>query len=435
MIPLVGASQLDRRLNELIDKVGTLGLTTAAVLALVLFVVSLRMQRRKLILGYLMLAMLSGATNSFVDSSSTLMRWFLIGCIAVSMSKGWRWPGWPCMMIGTYSVILLASTLWSPFPVLGTQIAVLLFTLTIPAAGSISDDIRKPNDILQIPVFYTWSTVLFVVTVFTTDVNVQGARFSGAMTSAPLFVITGGLLMIALVWDFLRETRKNRRYLVLCGIVIVFTLSLLAGQRTGFFASLLGLLPMLFRSNVKRVSTVWTVIFLAVAAGVIALIFLPEQRAFLDKRFFSTSLTGREEVWTSALKYCFASPIFGYGVHADQIRGFGFHNAFLKEWHNGGIAGLILFSGAFVVMLFQSASLAYRRNVHPEVNDLGFLFLGWTIALVSSAFFESKLSSPSNIQIFTAVLVSILIVATERVAKPVRSRKRVPSPVHRRVNT
>ena len=132
------------------------------------------------------------------------------------------------------------------------------------------------------------------------------------------------------------------------------------------------------------------------------------QVEFVTSRYESTNTTGRPEKWDRALDLCLSDPITPAGFGALSITGFGFHNAFLAAWYEGGVLGLLLFPGACIVLFFSHLGVI-RSRAPTEVQDLGRLFLGLTLALVAGAFFEVKLYSPSNILIFTLTIVSIAI--------------------------
>ncbi len=123
----------------------------------------------------------------------------------------------------------------------------------------------------------------------------------------------------------------------------------------------------------------------------------------------NTDTTGRQELWGEAFTACLQNPIIGHGAAADKLTSIErFHNAYLQEWYNGGLISLIFFTGTFAFALFKTFNLTRLRNLDPESLQIGRLLFCWTIVLTSSAFFEGKLASPSNLLIFTFILVSIM---------------------------
>ncbi len=406
---LLGLSVFEKRLQHAVESLGWFGTFVVIFWVIVFSFVSLRLKRQTLVLAYLVMLMFSGASISLLDHGSTLCRWFLIFCLALSACKGWRFPGWPCTMIGAYSLFLIVSVLWSPFPLHGLQFAVLLFLITLPAGGAIRDELHSKEDLVRVIKYYGWVAAIFVVTALAGKAPMEGNRFSGGIESAPLFVITGGILLIPLVAMFFVETQRRNRNILLCLSVAVFTASFLSGQRSGFFAGILGLLPMFYRFAKNQFTSVALITLITCTISVVALETAPDQRDFLERRYLTLDVNGRASRWEAAFRYCMDAPFTGHGVESDRKRRVGFHNAFLKEWHNGGIVGLVLFFGAFLVMGLQSLDICFRRNVPQGYNDIGYVLLGWSIALGASAMFESKLSSPSNIQMFTTVICSVII--------------------------
>ena len=142
---------------------------------------------------------------------------------------------------------------------------------------------------------------------------------------------------------------------------------------------------------------------------------MPDQAEFVERRFTSADTAGRLERWAAALSMCLRSPFIGHGVGSSTEHGFGFHNVYLVSWFELGLVGLILYAGALVWMAFRSAFLVLARP-GTEISDLARLVLGLTLAGMAAAFFENKLSSPSNIAMFMTIVSSVILVRLKELA-------------------
>ena len=61
-------------------------------------------------------------------------------------------------------------------------------------------------------------------------------------------------------------------------------------------------------------------------------------------------------------------------------------------------------------------------------DDAARLVLGLTLASMAAAFFENKLSSPSNIAIFMTIVSSVILVRLRELARPAPVRMVRPGP-------
>lgn len=392
--------------------------------ALALFI-GMQVRRSSIIIAYIVCLMFSGHQIALLDTSSTLLRWLLIGCLVLSVEKGASATGPICTMLGVHWAYSIFSVLWSPTPEFGIQLSVLSFLLTVPAAMSISNEVKLTGDLGKLPRVLNACALIYIVNAIVGFSGFSGARYSGGTTSAPLFVITGGLLLPSLLWGYLTTTKLPIRRRNAVSFALIFTLCFLSGQRTGLFAGMLGCLPLLLAQRGKKSNLVIVAVILAVGITYGAMVAFPEQTDFLHRRYATTSVTGREHAWRWGFNLISQNPILGYGAGSHTIRWFGFHNAFLQEWHNAGLSGLFLYAGALLLALTKTFRISLDSKRSLADQELARLLLGWTIALVSGAFFESKLASPSNILAFITVNVGILVYHLELAGRkrPLGTRK------------
>ncbi|MDB4468560.1 O-antigen ligase family protein, partial [bacterium] len=193
---------------------------------------------------------------------------------------------------------------------------------------------------------------------------------------------------------------------------------LISGQRSGFFAGVIACIPFVFQFKKSAIIPSLVAVAIATMLSVLLLQSFPKQAEFLTRRYLNTTktgtsirlnTTGRDQRWAAATKKILERPIIGHGVAADKKAGIGgFHNSFLQEWYNGGVAGLLLFSGGCLYALFKTFRIWRNKFLIHEHRQLGCVLFSWMIVLILSGCFESKLASPSNIMAFTMILVSVM---------------------------
>jgi hypothetical protein len=401
------ATGLEGRLGTLLENPFIVILVLAV--SFVAIMASLQAKRKLLVFAYCFCLMFSGHILQVVDSGTTLVRWALIGCLTLSATKGYRPQGVLCSMLGIYWTFSAVSTLWSDSPRIGLQLSGLSFLLCVPAAMALSDEYGKDYEFDFFPKFMNWVAVVYILNATATFSGLTGARFSGSITSAPLFVITGGLLMPCLLWGALEAKTRVGLLVHVIQFAAIFGLCFISGQRTGFFAGLIGCLPLMTRLLSQRAVYAMFALVVAWIVGWMGIQLFPDQATFISERYLTTDVTHRDEVWLGSLELIYENPILGYGAGSHSKIGFGIHNAFLQEWYNGGIFGLFLFFGAFVWGGYKSLKMSLDESLPPEALNLARLCLGWVVTLSATAFFESKLTSPSNVLAFCTVNVGLMI--------------------------
>ena len=398
------------RIALFLEAAGPLGVLGILLAVLAVLAMALARKQSLLVQAYLVALMFSGFTLPAIDSGSTLFRWGVLAALGASALLGWRNPGLPAMMVAALGLFGAATAGFSPRPLYGFQFGVGLLLTTGLAGGVIArcfTDIAGIRELLKY--FRSVAVIYLVLAVSALPTMRQGRRYSGLLSSAPLFVMTGGILLPILLWSWLDRSRTTgQRWRSGFLALVILAVMLLSGQRAGLYAGALGSLPLVVNARLGRAFR--AVMGLAILGVVLLFVQsrLSVQIEFVTSRYESTDTTGRPERWSKALALCLADPITPAGFGALTTVRFGFHNAFLAAWFEGGVLGLLLFPGACLVLIFSHFSVI-RSRAPTDVQDLGRLFLGLTLALIAGAFFEVKLYSPSNILIFTLTILSIAI--------------------------
>ena len=422
------------RVAGLFGKAGVLGISIVLLALIVLCVLALLNKRTALLAVCLIALVFSGAApTTGMGEGATVLRWVVMGLMALTTFWGVRSPGLALWLIGgmaAYGIILSPA---SPVWLWAAEVSGLLFVVAIPFAAAIADHIRSVDDIFKLLKMYLLAAgLLAILGVISLPELVRGGgaigeRFAGSVNSA-VYVLQGGLMLPICLWGAMQpRLRRWRTYCFVVGASLLM-LCLLSGTRTGTFAGILGCFPLLSRLGWRKVFTGVGVFIVAMVVLFWVLSLIPERGEQLYERYVGglgtgDYTTGRVERWTAALQLCLREPFFGHGVGSEYLLGFGMHNAYLKAWWELGITGLLLFVLAFAIMLGKSVLLMVRR-FDTEVSDLGRLFTGMLIVLVSAGFFEGKLLSPSNVSIVTTVLVGVML---SRMSVLLRADARVAS--------
>lgn len=109
-----------------------------------------------------------------------------------------------------------------------------------------------------------------------------------------------------------------------------------------------------------------------------------------------SSAAARFDLWESAMKKFYASPIFGIGFYGYAISSWGEHwtdphNYFLKKLCEEGIIGFGLLMLVYL-SAFRSGWLLYRLKPSPFYQGLGFGFMGCVLANMTTNVFGDRFS-------------------------------------------
>jgi hypothetical protein len=395
---------------------GTFGLVVAIPLLIFALFLMVTGKRTHMVTLYLICLMFSGFYVESVNAGSVLLRWVLLGMIALTTWRGLRWPGAPAMLLGglaLYAVIVAPLT-----PVTTTfaiQRAGLLFVSTMIMGAALSHEMGSIESMRRLLKTFLVAAGLYAILGLSSIGSITatgGGRFSGATESAPLFVLTGGLLLPFCLWGAMEAGNKWWRGYSLALTIVIGLLCIVSGQRTGAVAGFFGCLPLLARIRPGKLVASLGIVFVGIAVVAIVLMFMPDQAEYLYERYIGrlgtgAYTTGRWERWMATLDRCYHKPFIGHGAEANLILPFGPHNVYLTTWYDYGLMGLLLFSGGLLTMIIMTVR-TMRNYRHTAYGDIARLLFGVTLALVFAGLFESKLTSPSNVSIFALITVSVL---------------------------
>lgn len=402
-------SDLTGRMQEFLTAGGGMGVLLVWLGVVLGLTLAFLNKRKWMVALFLIFLTFSGIAIAALDSGSTLLRWGMIFLLGLTCISGMKFPGSPAIMLGIVGLLGLVAGLSSVAPMYTTQRSGLLIVFATLMAAAIAHEAATIKDVQGlIRCFNIAAGVFMILGLISLRSLRAGERFSGSNAGAPLFVLTGGLLLPyamygAMVW-------KEKMWRIYCVFLTggLLLLCLISGQRTGTFAGIIGCLPLLSRVSSRKLLASGMV--LAICAGIVvaASMLLPEQTNFVKERFVSTDTTGRAEIWQVALEQCLAEPWFGHGIGMSILATrAGVHNAYLAAWYDTGVLGLVLFVGAYLLTAWRSWRLAWQRQ-SLEAKELGRLLLGVTVACLAAGFFEESIFSPSNMAAFVGLSSGIL---------------------------
>jgi len=435
-------SDLLGRLTQFFATGGAVGVVAVGVILFLLLYLTVAGKRLALVSLFMIAVVFSGfVVAPAMDSGSTLFRWVVIFLLAATVGWGMRWAGplaFVLFVLGAAAIVMsFSGRIWF----YAAQRSFLLMVFAGPMAWALADSLNSKADVDKFyKTFMIAAAVYVVAAVANMGHMVPGRRFGGGQ-GAPLFVMTGGMLLPVVLWGaFQVRLGWWRRYCALT-VIALFALLALSGQRTGTIAGVIGCLPILTRIQVRKllVGAAIVTVIAAVVAGLFLM--LPERAEFVEKRFFTTEMSGRWEIWRVAWQACMRHPFWGEGIgssfmavpaHVTPGQGFfgggSVHSAYLAAWYDVGLIGLVLYVGASVFSAFQAFRLMRYRS-DSEIADMGRLLLGLILASVASGVGEETVWSPSSLPAFALLTVSIVASRLSHLVKAEQAGARALEPL------
>jgi len=424
------------RLADFFGKAGVWGITAIVLILLVLAALALMKKRTVLLYVCLATLMFSGAAPRFgTREGSVLLRWTVMILVALTGIHGMRSPGVPMLMLGGVAAYGFAMAPLSPSFIYSIQMASLLFALTVPFAAAVTHHLRTTEDIYRLLRLYIMAAGLLVLLglmslpeLMRSDPGVE-VRIEATTTSS-LFVLQGGIMLPICIWAATQPRFRRWRLYCFSVAAAIIMLSLVSGSRAGTYAGFIGCLPVLSRFGYKRLLASLGVVAVAAVLFSLVMTTMPGRSEVLYDRYIGgigrgDYTTGRYELWIASIGDCLEEPLIGHGLGSEIAKGWGAHNAYLKAWWEVGFGGMFLFVGAFVGMGIQALRLM-RSHAGREFRELGRVFLAMTLVLTSMGFVEGKLLSPSNVAIFTAVLLGAMLTRASALSR--EAERLAPSP-------
>jgi O-antigen ligase len=353
---------------------------------------------------------------------ATVIRWYCLVLLFLGIFRGLVPPKPTILPFVIYSLLNFVFIYRAPVPAWSLQLAALLMVTVVSIVLSTPGYVKDIRNIRTIFKFGIFAAGLWTVTsaIFVKDFLQATAtsRFSVGDTSAVVgSAWAGGFFAPMLMWGVLqRESITGRLVSVL--ILIPYTFLLILGSvRTAIFGMVL--IPLMAivlvrQKNIRMILSIVIFVILPLALGVYILnIIAPDKFSFLTERLFTTSTTGRVDIWRGAIKLCMRySMVLGMGVGSAEVAsleiGHLFHNAYLTIWYNAGFLGLLLvvfFLGTYLIKAFR---LVYTCANENDVLIAKVLF-GYMAGIAAIGMFEGAFSGSGGIAVTMLLLTVSLI--------------------------
>jgi O-antigen ligase len=260
-------------------------------------------------------------------------------------SGSYKWVSW-------FALLALASVPLSPGPLYSLAWAAKLAIAVLLLGACLAGE-HDIEDVVSFLWATFWGFVLLTIIPMIQAITsptpgfTEGGRLSMVSTNG-VSAVAGTLVLIALTLYSL----KRRWWVIAFGVLGVAVMILAAGK-AGIISGIIS--AALFFLFQKRVASSLGVLIGIAAIGILLISVTPLGRYFSDysKSGQGSTISGRTELWKSALPAAMASPILGHGYVASRfasteeeesaVEDAGhLHNGFLEAFYNNGLIGLVL---------------------------------------------------------------------------------------------
>jgi O-antigen ligase len=427
--------------SPLVEAINHLTVTDVAVLvAAGILIVYCFLSKRVYALIFMLVLSASfvGTTIPVIDSIASLVRWLSILLLFLSgllLGRAQVSTGlllfWGYAFLGFVSLFRATDFSWQ----FQKSMLLLLVAAAIPIAYG--DKPYKAYELSLVAIAVAATLYSFLNFVSLPSHLSGAARFSGFAKGAPAFaLVLGGLLPFAF-WAFWNAKSKVVRITCGLGFLAGIVALALSGQRAGTIAGVLGLLPLILTTMIRK-KNIGRSLALMIPLFLLSLFFIQqtstERVNFLLSRYRPDSgLSNRELIWETALTEISKEPFLGQGTgSAEQVVSSSFHNAYLEVWFNAGLLGLTLFVAAQCYFFYRIFYLM-KVNKQPQVQSTLALALGYMLGFLEVCLVESTGAGASNVNVilylFLGVLVSSnILFQADTSSVPVESRAMNSSP-------
>lgn len=381
-------------------------------LALALVFLMLTGRRRALFFMLLVSLVFTGSIWSALDAYSGLLRMFLLGLLSLGVVRLRQSPGVPAILFGLYLLFGLPMAVFAPDVPWTLQYSGIL-VICYAACVSLIKDMDSPQAVARFCIIFVLAaavwTVIGAISLRTLiQVGTGGERWAAATETAGLFTQIGGTLLPFVTWGAMRPWAWKWR--IACGVMgmMMAVILILAAQRTGTIAGILGSLPLLIRLKSPKT-------LLALAMGGLVAVALygaaslnQRQTDYVMERYFEGGLSNRDKIWKAGLDVIMENPIMGAGFGSNKrtLReeiGKHIHSMYLGVWYDAGIMGLVFITLSLGAGTWQAWYLV-RKARDPETNEAARLMLGLFLNLGASGLVEASASSASDIATVTCLV-------------------------------
>ena len=173
----------------------------AALLALVLVLLAAFNKRMTLVLLYLLALIFGDLPHDGIGSGATLGRWVIVALITMVNIWGAASPGLAVLLLAGFALVTVLASPFAFTPSFSLQGGLLMLLSTLGFGAALAERLRDYEDLITLfKTILAAAGVWVIVSMLFLPELVSGTRFTGAMTSGPLFSITGGLFLPVALW-------------------------------------------------------------------------------------------------------------------------------------------------------------------------------------------------------------------------------------------
>lgn len=351
---------------------------------------------------------------------------FSVSCLVILLNKQRVSNGWGPRWMLMYALTAIASSLYSPFPLLSLWkgFEVLAHMSVALMVGSFLLEKDDVQDVLNLILLLLWFFTISAIAgaIVSPEVAIQRIKGGGVMA----FYLAGvyppvnpnslsqlsGLLAAIMFCRLLLAEKMTHRL----GVVMVFIPALacliLSHSRTSLSAFLLAGCLIVFIARRKVIAIVGLWIGSVIALSGIGFALVTEYIFRGQTKEVLASWSGRLDFWPIVWEKIIESPIFGHGFYASQRMKWGLStvdNTYLEVMLGVGLIGLGFFCGAVLTAIVNLWRTRPSRREMPSDNTWRFLWL--QLAVLFIFLFIRSLTGPSfqvhniNLSLFALLLV------------------------------
>jgi hypothetical protein len=405
------------RLRGFVETFGSGGLLIIIIAAIIIVTIALWRGTGFLFLILFISFSLGAINQGGVVFMATLARWGCLFLLGVGLFKRPQFHSKAMLFFAFYVLLCIVFMFLSPIFMFSVQQTGLLVMTVLGVSLAINSYITSPKDISTL---FKMGIVAAAVWTVTSITFLSQYRYSATLrfsTSAEIGGVAaayaGAFFAPMVMWGII----QNRYILwrIFCIILFIpYALMIVVG---GVRSAIIGMLviaslPVLL-SKVKLIRLIITAGALwALVAITMKMLFLlnPVKAQYLVERVFSTSTTGRFEMWLQALQLCIQSGLLGHGVSASSaaIPGLLFHNSYLIIWYDASLLGLILVLLFLANYVLKSLRLIFGSQTQ-EITEYSLVALGYLLGMMAMGFFEGIIAAAGGVGMVMLMIFSNII--------------------------
>ncbi len=405
------------RLRSFVEIFGLGGLLVIIIAVLIIAAIAMWRGTGFLFLILFISFSLGAINQGGVVFMATLTRWGCLFLLGVGLFKRPQFHGKGLLFFAFYVLLCIMFIFLSPIFTFSAQQTVLLVMTVIGVSLAINSYITSPENIGTLFKMGIIAATIWTATsiTFLSQYRYASAlRFSTSTEMGGVAAAYAGAFFAPMVmWGII----QNRYFLWRIYSILLFipySLMIIAG---GVRSAIIGMLviasfPILL-SKVKliRIIIIACVLWALVAIMMKMLYLLnPVKAQYIVGRIFSTSTTGRFEMWVMALKLCIHSGLLGHGVAASSVAipGIIFHNSYLIIWYDASLLGLILVLLFLANYVWKSLRLIFGTQTQ-EITEYSLVSLGYMLGMTAMGFFEGVLATAGGVGLVMLMVFSNII--------------------------